>query len=94
MSIFHFTDPFSFYSKAPFHPTPAGQQAIAEGVIAGGLRPVQHRHPGGHDDHHSEHGTEHHDNGTGHVDQRTTGVLHDDERAAGINDVVERALTS
>ncbi len=35
MSIFHFTDPFSFYSKAPFHPTPAGQQAIAEGVVAG-----------------------------------------------------------
>jgi lysophospholipase L1-like esterase len=34
MSIFHFTDPYSFYSKAPFHPTPDGQEAIAEGVIA------------------------------------------------------------
>jgi lysophospholipase L1-like esterase len=34
LSIFHFTDPFSFYSKAPFHPTPDGQEAIAEGVVA------------------------------------------------------------
>jgi lysophospholipase L1-like esterase len=34
LSIFHFTSPSSFYSKAPFHPTPDGQEAIAEGVIA------------------------------------------------------------
>jgi lysophospholipase L1-like esterase len=35
LSIFHFTDPLSFYSQAPFHPTPDGQDAIAEGVVAG-----------------------------------------------------------
>jgi lysophospholipase L1-like esterase len=35
LSIYHFTDPSSFSSNAPFHPTPAGQEAIAEGVVAG-----------------------------------------------------------
>ncbi len=34
LSIYSFTSPSSFDSQAPFHPTPAGQQAIAAGVIA------------------------------------------------------------
>ncbi len=34
LSIYSFSDRSSFNSKAPFHPTPAGQKAIAEAVIA------------------------------------------------------------
>jgi lysophospholipase L1-like esterase len=34
LSIYKFTDPSSFYSQAPFHPTPSGQEAIADGVVA------------------------------------------------------------
>ena len=33
LSIYHLYDPSSFDSQAPFHPTPAGQAAIAEAVI-------------------------------------------------------------
>jgi lysophospholipase L1-like esterase len=33
LSIYHFTDPDSFYSQAPFHPTPDGQESIAEAVV-------------------------------------------------------------
>lgn len=33
LSIFHLTDPASFESQAPFHPTPRGQRSIAEHVI-------------------------------------------------------------
>jgi lysophospholipase L1-like esterase len=32
LSIYHLTDPDSFESQAPFHPTPDGQEAIAEHV--------------------------------------------------------------
>jgi lysophospholipase L1-like esterase len=32
-SIYHFSDPVSFYSQAPFHPTPDGQASIADYVI-------------------------------------------------------------
>jgi lysophospholipase L1-like esterase len=46
LSIYSFSAPSSFSSLAPFHPTPAGQKSIAEGVIAtvtllfGTLHPV------------------------------------------------------
>jgi lysophospholipase L1-like esterase len=33
LSIFRVTDPFSFESQAPFHPTPVGQERIAELVV-------------------------------------------------------------
>ncbi|MEX2253955.1 MAG: SGNH/GDSL hydrolase family protein [Acidimicrobiia bacterium] len=33
LSIIRVTDPFSFESQAPFHPTPAGQESIAELVV-------------------------------------------------------------
>lgn len=33
LSIYHITDPDSFESQAPFHPTPDGQESIAEHVI-------------------------------------------------------------
>ena len=33
LSIFHVYEPSSFSSQAPFHPTPAGQRAIASFVI-------------------------------------------------------------
>jgi lysophospholipase L1-like esterase len=33
LSIYHVTDPDSFDSQAPFHPTPDGQESIAEHVI-------------------------------------------------------------
>lgn len=33
MSIYHFTHPSSFDSQAPFHPTPDGQESIAEHVV-------------------------------------------------------------
>ncbi len=33
LSIYSLTSPFSFYSLAPFHPTPAGQDSIAAHVI-------------------------------------------------------------
>jgi hypothetical protein len=32
LSIYHFYDPSSFDSQAPFHPTPTGQQSIAQNV--------------------------------------------------------------
>ena len=34
LSIYRFTQPSSFANSAPFHPTPDGQEAIAEGVVA------------------------------------------------------------
>jgi lysophospholipase L1-like esterase len=33
LSIYHVSDPYSFESQAPFHPTPRGQKSIAEHVI-------------------------------------------------------------
>jgi len=33
LSIYRFTDPSSFFSLAPFHPTPDGQESIAEHVL-------------------------------------------------------------
>jgi hypothetical protein len=33
LSIYHVTDADSFESQAPFHPTPDGQESIAEHVI-------------------------------------------------------------
>ena len=33
LSIYKVSEPSSFYSLAPFHPTPAGQRAIADAVI-------------------------------------------------------------
>jgi hypothetical protein len=34
LSIYHEYDPDSFDSQAPFHPTPDGQNSIAEAVLA------------------------------------------------------------
>lgn len=46
LSIYHLTDPESFESKAPFHPTPDGQEAIAEHVTPAILRLFETDLPG------------------------------------------------